>query len=631
MLKVNKDVRDTDYVDYLQPFVLEVLRSHRPDPVHDQTVADHLKTDFGLWVPNRGIQLVLGRLRRPGVVEKRDGVFRLAGDIPDTGMPLRQSDAKRRIDVLLNQIVDFANEEFAVSWTSDDAADVLKGYLSEFGIECLRTYLHYTALPDIPKKVPKDIRVIHTFVREAHRNSVERFDNFILVVKGNMLANALLCPDIQSLQQKFDRVTFYLDTGFLLRVLGLGSQAQNEAARDLLRLITELRGRLAVFEHTIEEVIRVSKSAEANFNKLGTVPFIVRELRSRGQSASDIALVRSQLDRRLNEFHIQRRQAPKHIEEYQIDESILDGALEDEIGYHNPQARVHDLDCIRSVFTLRRDARPVRLEDARAVFVTTNSDLARAAYAFGKQYEHSREVSPVITDFSLANVAWLKAPLGAPDLPEREVLAACYAALEPPAELWGKYLTEVDKLKESSQITEHDHEFLRYDLLAREELMDLTRGEIDALSRETIPQILERAKAAIVAEERDKVEQLAKENQRLREAQNASIARAYWLSERIGTAIAFASAFIFVLATFAVAGVLPKAWMESQTGNYFLGSGIIGVVVLGVVLGLIDQIFGHSVRDLVRWIQRSAASQTFRILRTFFGLESVIAEQGTTI
>lgn len=261
MLKVNKDFRDADYIDYLRPFVTEVLRKHRPNPIQDQVVALHLKNDFGIVIPHRGIQLVLSRLRKHRLLDKVDGVFRLLGDIPDEGLSQRRADAQRRIDALLTYLQEFASKTFDITWSADEAAEVLKSYLGDFAIECLRTFIHNTALPDVPKKSPKDIRIVHAFVRDAHKYSPDRFDNFILVVQGHMLANALLCPDLESLQKKFDSVTFYLDTPLVLRALGFNSKIATEAARELLTLIQNLKGRCAIFSHTRDEINRVLRSA----------------------------------------------------------------------------------------------------------------------------------------------------------------------------------------------------------------------------------------------------------------------------------------------------------------------------------------------------------------------------------
>ena len=66
----------------------------------------------------------------------------------------------------------------------------------------------------------------------------------------------------------------------------------------------------------------------------------------------------------------------------------------------------------------------------------------------------------MITDFTLANTAWLKAPMGAPAVPTTQLLAFSYAALEPSTEFLGKYLKEIDRLEAQGTITERDHQLL---------------------------------------------------------------------------------------------------------------------------------------------------------------------------
>ena len=60
----------------------------------------------------------------------------------------------------------------------------------------------------------------------------------------------------------------------------------------------------------------------------------------------------------------------------------------------------------------------------------------------------------MITDFSLANITWLKAPVEASDLPTTQLLAFSYAALQPSSELLTKFLQEIEKLEAEGAISE---------------------------------------------------------------------------------------------------------------------------------------------------------------------------------
>ena len=141
---------------------------------------------------------------------------------------------------------------------------------------------------------------------------------------------------------------------------------------------------------------------------------------------------------------------------------------------------------VRSIYVLREGTSPKIVERSKAVLVTSNAGFSQAAFQYGQRHEASREVSSVITDFSLANMAWLKAPLGAPAVPMTELLAFSYAALQPSMELFEKYLSEIEKLEKQGKITARDHQLLRSSQLAQAELMNLTLGEEDALTEQTV-------------------------------------------------------------------------------------------------------------------------------------------------
>lgn len=70
MLKMKVD-QGQDYLDYLRPFILQVLVDHRPDPVTDSGVRGLIRSDFGMEIPVRAIQLVLKRLSRECPLKKR--------------------------------------------------------------------------------------------------------------------------------------------------------------------------------------------------------------------------------------------------------------------------------------------------------------------------------------------------------------------------------------------------------------------------------------------------------------------------------------------------------------------------------------------------------------------------------
>ena len=589
MLKVNVD-QGRDYLDYLRPFILQVLCDHKPNPVTDAVVRDYIRNDFGLEIPERAVQVVLKRLSRKYPLTREHGVYRITGDLPNPAIATEKADADRHIRSVVAGLKEFSKDSARPIMSDDDAVQAICAFLAEFNIPCLRAYLRGTAIPTIEKHDDALIVLVSKYVLSLQETDPERFDSFLVVVKGHMLANALLCPDLQQAPKTYKGVTFYFDTPLLVRRLGLEGQAKQAAVESLIALLHDLGAKVAAFSHSRDELERVIRGASEYIDSSKGRGAIVMEARRAGTTTSDLHLIAGRVDEKLAAADIEVLATPRYIKDFQIDEMAFEGVLKDEVSYHNPRAKEDDVNSVRSIYVIRSGITPRSVEHAKAVLVTSNSGFAQAAFEYGKGHEESREVSSVITDFSLANMAWLKAPLGAPALPMTEVIAFSYAALQPSKGLLDKYLGEIEKLEKQGAITEQDHQLLRSSDIAQRELMNLTLGEEDALTDQTITETLARVTTEIKKEENEKYreEQAAhlKTQQDLaaERAERQSLQkRLYWRCHAKATACAWVVSIIVGVLT--VVGLVAGIGLTTSSPVIgwilFAGSGILIFVTLG--------------------------------------------------
>ncbi|MBT5607697.1 MAG: hypothetical protein HOJ57_17285 [Lentisphaerae bacterium] len=341
-------------------------------------------------------------------------------------------------------------------------------------------------------------------------------------------------------------------------------------------------------------------------------------------SSSDITLIRGQLRSKLDKLHIGSWPAPKFEANFSIDVSVLEKVLDDEIGYYNKNAKEFDARSIEYIYRFRHGRLPLRLEDALAVMVTTNGDLAKVAFEHGRQHESSQEVSPVITGYALANIAWLKEPMGAPDLPAREVMSVCFAAMEPSGEMWHSYLNEIDRLQRNGTITPDEHRVLRDSVKARDELMNLTMGAEAALTEETVPQVLERVKQDLTAEKDAEIRGEHDAHQRTEEERAEAVSRHRKQQEKIfwrtkSVAQVFSWALFFILAALLVAGGILASPIASDItfGSRILSACAMILLGLAISWGLLNWVFGISLRELRKAFQKWG----HRILLKWFSTE----------
>lgn len=605
MLKVSVD-KGGDYLDYLRPFVLQVLAEKRPDPVTGKAVQDHVRTEFGLEVPERTLQIILKRLSRRYPLKRSEHVYRIEGEIPDPRITARRTAAARHIQSVVLGLVAFSEGTPKPISTEDEAVAAICAFLAEFNIPCLRAYLRGTAIPTIKGRHGTEIVLVSQYVVHLQQADPERFESFLIMLQGHMLANALLCPDLQNTPKTYKGVTFYLDTPLLVRRLGAEGEPRRAAIESLIGLLQRLGATVATFSHSREELEQVLRGAAEHVNAPDGRGAIVIEARRNGVTKSDLLVLAGQVDQKLSEVGVEVKSTPPYVPAFQIDELAFGKTLDDEISYFNPHAKECDINSVRSIYALRGNGAPSTLERSRAVLVTSNSAFARAAYDYGLRYEQSREVSSVITDFSLANMAWLKAPVGAPSLPTVEVLAFSYAALQPSKELLDNYLKEIEKLEKTGKITERDHQLLRSSTLAQDELMKLTMGDDAALGEGTVMETLQRVSREIKKEERQQLIAERLEHRRTQDALTAERTaktklqeRLYWRCRRTaGRLSTLASALLMALL---VAGLLSGIGLRPKNAKlgWFLtiGSGAV------LVLSLVSLYAGTTVKKLQRRMQ----------------------------
>jgi hypothetical protein len=96
--------------------------------------------------------------------------------------------------------------------------------------------------------------------------------------------------------------------------------------------------------------------------------------------------------------------------------------------------------------------------------------------------------------------------MAAPDLPKRQIVADCIAALEPGNLLWERFLEVVEQTHEAGGVTEEEYATLRYTVSARRALVEETLGEEHSLVVGSVPEILRRAKEAMTQEAQNRLQ-----------------------------------------------------------------------------------------------------------------------------
>lgn len=506
ILKVNVD-HGGDYLDYLRPFVRHALAAHVGRNVTADMARTYVETEFGLVVPPRTVEIVLRRIAREERVTRSHGVYRVEKLLSTALFDENRAKAEAHIRSVIADLREYSARSGRAIGSEGEAVAAVTSFLASFDVSCLRAYLRGTALPDVVKSTNRDIVLVSSYVRHIQQSKPRHLESFMFLVRGHMLANALLCPDLDGVGPTYEGVTFYFDTPLLVQCLGLEGPEPKQAALDLVVVLKHLGGSLATLAHSREELENVVRGAAEYLTSSDGRGRIVLEARKRGTRRSDLLLLAEKMDRVISELGLTDEETPGFTRQYQIDEEKFGTLLDEFVRYNNPKARLRDIESVRSVYALRRGRVARSIERTRAVMVTNNTSFADAAAAYERRIEESANLSAVISDLSLANAAWLKAPMGALGLPRTRLLALAYGALCPSDDLWHKFMREIDRLESDGTISARDHQLLRSAPSVPEELMYRTAGDTALLTGKVALDVVDEVKKEMDEEWQRKVEE----------------------------------------------------------------------------------------------------------------------------
>lgn len=503
VLKANWDELRRDYIENFVLFVAEVLRTAPQPEISLPEVQTAIADRFGLRIPQGALKTILHRCAKRGLIRQQNKIYiRNAQALDLLRFSLDQADALRKHGALIEKLVRFCNERYQVKWTPEDADAALLGYLEERSPGILAAAVDGSPISAPVATVQNAEFLVNAFIHYLSTSDPEGFAFLEVIVKGCMLANVLIFPELGKVQRLFEKVEVYFDTGFILGALGLEGQSRQDACRELLTLLYAQRARLLIFEHTRDEVVGVLDAAANNLRR-GRKPAhmeFFEYLAGKEYTPSDIELVIARLENSLRSLRITVKRKPDQTIELGLDETQLEAIIDTEIQYRSVRSKQYDVDSLTAIHRLRRGNTFPDIESCTAIFVSQNTNLIRGALKFfNKEYERTT-VPLAIRDDTLTTMAWLKQPMAAPDLPRKMIVAGCFAAMKPPERLWKRYLEEINKLMSRGTISENDYALLRYSIEARRALMDFTLGSSEAFTEGTVAEVLAFAQNAIKAE-----------------------------------------------------------------------------------------------------------------------------------
>lgn len=512
-----------DAIESFVPIVAECLRKGADQPVSLVDLQAAVQREAGIKIPSGALQTILARCGRRGYVRRQDGVYhpqrKKLNKLPYATL---QAEALRQHKCLVDKLQGFAKERHNLDWTEQQADTNLLGYLQEGSLPVLLAASEGDPLPDAKSQSRRTRHVLHSFAAHLAEADPDGFDCLVTVVKGHILSGVLFYPDIGQVETKFDELDVYCDTPFILRALGYNEEGVQLQCLDLIELLGDLGANLKIFHHTREEIVGVLEWEAAKLRPgSNIVSDPVDYQTSRQFTLTEVEEMIIHIDATLGKLGITVvTDRPDYSDE--PDEIALGELLAKRIHYEREKTRERDVQSLAAIARLRQLRRMDRFEKAKAIFLTSNTNLARTSTRFFSDIEGPGAIPLCMPVEMMTRLAWVKKPMAVPNLPQHVVRASAYAAINPPVEVWRECLAELNRRREKGDLSDADYVYLRSSREFRKGLMDKTGGGERPFSAGTLDEVIQHAKSAVQAEADQRTED--ERRQRLDAEERAEVA-----------------------------------------------------------------------------------------------------------
>ena len=266
ILKVNWDERDQDYLDNFIPFVEECLSRSEADEVSSKEMQSELKELVGFEIPQGVVRTLLRRLQGEGIRKIEKTYYRDPDALDGDRLSSKSEDFQRETAALVEKLLTFSRENWEVSWTEQEAEELLLDFVSRIAAPLLHARRFGNPTLEFNGNQEQADYIISAFVKRCLEKDPEGFEYLETIAKGAMMANVVYYENPNIATEKLNDVAFYLDTPFLLDALGVNGDSLKEARMELVNLLREAGAELCVFRDTVSEMRGVI-DAEAKRSK----------------------------------------------------------------------------------------------------------------------------------------------------------------------------------------------------------------------------------------------------------------------------------------------------------------------------------------------------------------------------
>lgn len=472
-----------DLLDLISPFVVfSVAKTTKIDRIINiDHVVEYVQKEFGFTdIPNSVIEKIIRRENKR--FQKIDKQYYLKSDLSEhvEHFEQRRTDCLSKIDSVKGPLFSFLESHCRRSKIKNEehAIELLQRFFSKF---CIQTGLHSLEEEVFSSKEDEVNYYIAQFIYEEKKKKSKVYRSIIDLTKGYLLQSAVYMQndnfDINSARYKDIKIV--CDTMFLINLLGYKGDVLRKSALYLCTMLQKQGARLYYFKTAEEEILSILTAYQYSFSANKKISRTLEGLDEKGyQPESVIRLKNSFVDTLSKKYNIELLEIPPYktkadgsinIDALDLSEMEAKEFVSAKTLHYSEENLNADISSASAIHRIRDGYVSNRIEKCKAIFLTTNPIFTKVFNEFYKK-RIKDGIPPVITDFDLSAITWVKSGTYDSDIPETQLLSNAYSASQPNPLIFEQCERVLKQLEFENRLSDEEALLLRSDRVTQREL-----------------------------------------------------------------------------------------------------------------------------------------------------------------
>lgn len=520
-----------DFISTYIPFVARVLIDvNQGGVIEISDVMYGFEQEYGFTIDRSAMTALLNKCAKKGFIAKRKNAKYevVLEKCISVAINMRDVNSQyQKYNQIIQKLQAYYVQEFDSQLQIEELETILMSFLNEHSSKTI--IAKFDEIEGSTHSVKQHHYIVSRFIKKCQTEDVETYQLVIDLAVSYLFTSAIAYggEDEKTKLDSYKGLLIYLDTPFVLRVLGLNGEEMQRASLAILDQLYDMKCRFYIFSHTYDEISHILRDCykwiESPQYDMFYASYALRTFVDKKFTKADVQEYLDTLENKLKFYHITIDDTDYSVGRFYkpvVDESVIESQIiqvykEKSLCFDENSKKAtieYDTKSISNILKLWGNRSCRTYKQAKYVLLTTNSTLAYVTRLFDEKMNPSvrNNVYPCITDVFLGTNIWLGSPVNKiEDFSEKKLLADCMSLIEPSDALIRKLQESITRAFDDETITEDQYYLLKAKAFTNDYIMQKTLGDENYFTDKLAEELLEDIEKEIIQPYQNKIDDLS--------------------------------------------------------------------------------------------------------------------------